>query len=189
VGCVIGGGCATVSFYAFIAAAPFFLGDRFGQSVEMIGVELFVLIGGVSIGNFISGRFASTTELTRVMLTANVMSLVSSIFLFAQLAAGLATAFSVIATMFVFSVGAGLCSPVVVTKAMSIRPSVAGSASGIYGSGQMLIGALCTAAVGIGQNQGLMAAGVLVVASVVAQASFQVVRKSAPEANRADGKR
>jgi DHA1 family bicyclomycin/chloramphenicol resistance-like MFS transporter len=181
IGCVIGGGCSTSALYAFIVAAPFLFGERFGQPVVMVGVDLFVLILGVCVGNLISVRLAARAGLTRVMLIANGLSLAASAALAAQLALGFATALGVMASMFVYFASAGLCSPAVVTKAMSIRRSVAGSASGIYGFGQMVIGAVCTAAVGLGHDHGLMAAGVLLVAAVIAQVSFQVVRARSPD--------
>jgi len=180
-GCVIGGGCSTASFYAFVAAAPFLFGERFGHSIAMVGVDLFELILGVCLGNLISVRLASRTGLNRVMLIASVLSLTCSVALVAQLALGFATALGVMAAMFVYCIAAGLCSPAVVTKAMSINRSVAGSASGIYGFGQMIIGALCTAAVGLGNDHGLAAASVLLVTAVIAQLAFQVVRRRSPD--------
>jgi DHA1 family bicyclomycin/chloramphenicol resistance-like MFS transporter len=175
-GCVIGGGCATVSLYAFITAAPFMLVERFGQSTTMVGVWLFTLIAGACVGNVISRRLASRVSLMGAMLAGNVVSLVCALVLVLALLLGGATLSSVMTAMFFYSVGAGLCSPAVVTKAMSVQPSVAGSAAGIYGCGQMVVGAACTATVGLGHDPGVSAAGVLLVASVVAQACFQVVR-------------
>ncbi|HYP82550.1 MAG TPA: multidrug effflux MFS transporter [Variovorax sp.] len=180
-GCVIGGGCATASFYAFVAAAPFLLGERFGQPVTMVGACLALLIVGVSIGNFASARLAARGRLTRIMLAGNTLSTACAAALMLQLAHGPASVTSVMATMFLYCVGAGICSPAVITKAMSIQPSVAGSASGIYGSGQMAIGAISTAAVGLGHDHGVMAAAVLLAASIVAQLSFRIVRRTAPD--------
>jgi DHA1 family bicyclomycin/chloramphenicol resistance-like MFS transporter len=181
IGCVIGGGCSTASFYAFIAAAPFVLGERFDEPVTMVGFQLFLLVVGVSLGNLITGRIARKVSLTHVLLIANGLCLSCATLLLVQLELDRANAWSITATMFLYCVGAGLCSPAVVTKAMSLQPAVAGSASGIYGCGQMTIGALCTAAVGLGHDHGLMAAGVLVVAGVIGQVSFQIVRFGSPD--------
>jgi DHA1 family bicyclomycin/chloramphenicol resistance-like MFS transporter len=177
-GCVVGGGCATTSLYAFITAAPFMLVERFGQSTTLVGVSLFVLIAGAGVGNVISRRLAARVSLMGAMLTANILSLTCAVLLVLQLALGIATMPGVMAAMFLYCVGAGLCSPAVVTKAMSVQPSVAGSAAGIYGCAQMVVGAACTAAVGLGHDPGLSAAVVLVVASLIASACFQVVRRS-----------
>jgi DHA1 family bicyclomycin/chloramphenicol resistance-like MFS transporter len=172
-GCVVGGGCATTSFYAFMTAAPFLLGGRFGQPMSMIGVDLLVLIAGVSLGNLICTRWRR--GVVRTLLLANRLSLAAATALILQLATGHVTAWSIVATMFIYCIGSGMCSPVVVSKAMSIEPSVTGSASGIYGFGQMLVGAACTTGVGLGRDAGLSAAIVLLVACGVAQASFMVV--------------
>jgi len=40
-----------VGLYAFVAAAPFLFGERFGQSVNMVGIDLFMLMVGISLGN------------------------------------------------------------------------------------------------------------------------------------------
>ncbi|MBP1888140.1 hypothetical protein [Sinorhizobium mexicanum] len=61
--------------------------------------------------------------------------------------------------MILFSFGVGVASPMALSEALSVNPSVAGSASGIYGCVQMAIGALCAATGGFGENPAL-AAGV-----------------------------
>ncbi|MGN6462589.1 MAG: Bcr/CflA family drug resistance efflux transporter, partial [Pseudolabrys sp.] len=75
-------------------------------------------------------------------------------------------------TIVVLCFGAGIASPTALAEAMSINPSIAGSASGLYGFAQMAIGALCTALGGLGGNHALAAALVLAGAGVIAQFAF-----------------
>jgi DHA1 family bicyclomycin/chloramphenicol resistance-like MFS transporter len=77
-----------------------------------------------------------------------------------------------LATRFVFCMGAGMCSPAVSTMAMSVNPRVTGSAAGLYGFTQMAIGAICTSLASIGSNHALAAAGTMVGAGIVGQAGF-----------------
>ena len=49
------------------------------------------------------------------------------------------------AAIVVYTIGAGVASPNALTLAVSVNRKVTGSASGLYGSTQMVVGALCTA--------------------------------------------
>ena len=82
----------------------------------------------------------------------------------------------VIGCMFVFSLGSGTASPAALSEAISVNPNVIGSASGLYGFGQMAIGAICTTLAGFGGNPALGATLVMAVAGMIAQASFWGVR-------------
>jgi len=92
--------------------------------------------------------------------------------------------------MFFFAAGAGVASPAALTQAISVNPNVVGSASGLYGFSQMGVGAICTAATGLGRDPALASALVLVIAGVIAQASFFVAtRYRAPPAYPTDASR
>ena len=88
-----------------------------------------------------------------------------------------ATLAGVIGTMFAFSVGVGAAAPAALVQAISVNPRVTGTASGLYGSVQMAVGAALVALAGLGQNPALASAVVLVAAGIVAQASFWVARR------------
>jgi len=175
IGCVVGGGCSTSAFYAFIASAPFIFVDRFHEPASKVGVYLFVLIIGVSFGYTISGRLARRVSTSTLIVCANGCTVLCSASLLVEFATSHATPLGIVATMFVYCVGAGMCSPVAVTKAMSIMPSVAGSASGIFGFGQMTIGAVCTTVAGLGQDKGIMTASVLLAAALIGQVGFRIM--------------
>jgi MFS transporter, DHA1 family, multidrug resistance protein len=57
---------------------------------------------------------------------------------------------------------------------MSVNRHVLGSASGLYGFIQMAVGAALTALAGFGRDPALAAGVVLVLAGIVAQASFWI---------------
>jgi DHA1 family bicyclomycin/chloramphenicol resistance-like MFS transporter len=82
--------------------------------------------------------------------------------------------------MFVFSIGVGAAAPAALVKAISVNPRVTGTASGLYGSVQMAVGAALVALAGVGANPALASAAVLLAAGVVAQASFWVARNQRP---------
>jgi MFS transporter, DHA1 family, multidrug resistance protein len=70
--------------------------------------------------------------------------------------------------------------PAALVKAISVNPRVTGTASGLYGSIQMAVGAALVALAGLGANPALASALVLLGAGVVAQASFWVARNGSP---------
>jgi DHA1 family bicyclomycin/chloramphenicol resistance-like MFS transporter len=82
------------------------------------------------------------------------------------------------AAIMVYTVGAGVASPNALTLAVSVNPKVTGSASGLYGSTQMAVGAVCSGLAGIGGDPGLAAATVIAAASILAQVCFWIALRS-----------
>ncbi len=173
-GFAIGGGCATTSMYAFVAAAPFVFIDELHRAPDEVGPYITVLILGVWIGSMLASRLVSRVPTRRLLIGANALSLAGALVLLAAVLTGHLSVLLVIVTMFVFTLGVGTAAPAALTEAISIDPAVIGSASGLYGFTQMVVGALCTALVGIGGSPSLAAALVLTGAGLVAQAAFGI---------------
>jgi MFS transporter, DHA1 family, multidrug resistance protein len=114
------------------------------------------------------------------VVVANALSVVAAASLLALLIADRATLVGIVVTMFAFSVGVGAAAPAALVQAISVNPRVTGTASGLYGSIQMAVGAALVALAGFGANPALASAAVLLAAGVVAQASFWVARNGSP---------
>ncbi|MGF7162762.1 DHA1 family bicyclomycin/chloramphenicol resistance-like MFS transporter [Rhodoligotrophos appendicifer] len=171
-GFAIGGGCATTSLYAFIAAAPFIFEDHLHQTARQVGVYLAILISGVWLGSAIMSRLVTRSSIKQLLIGSSLISLsAAAVYLCIVLAGGLSV-IAAVASIFVFSVGAGIASPVALTEAISVNAKVIGSASGLYGFTQMMIAALCTALVGLGRDPSISAGIVLVGAALVGQLAF-----------------
>jgi MFS transporter, DHA1 family, multidrug resistance protein len=175
-GYAIGGGCATTSLYAFVACAPFIFVDRLHLPSASVGLYLALLVSGLWLGSLLASQLITRFSLTRFVVVANAVSVVAAASLLALLLADRATLAGIIVTMFAFSVGVGAAAPAALVKAISVNPRVTGTASGLYGSIQMAIGAALVALAGLGANPALASALVLLGAGVVAQASFWVAR-------------
>ncbi len=119
-------------------------------------------------------------SLTRFVVVANAVSVVAAASLLGLLLADRATLARIIVTMFAFSVGVGAAAPAALVKAISVNPRVTGTASGLYGSIQMAVGAILAALAGLGANPALASALVLLGAGIVAQTSFWVARNGSP---------
>lgn len=176
----IGGGCATTSIYAFLASAPFIFVQEMHRPPHEVALYLGLLVAGLSVGNALASRLIGRVSVEHLMLRANALSLASAALLLVVLLAGQLHWWLVLALLLVFNVGAGMTSPAALTRTLSVHPDLVGSAAGLYGAIQMVVGALCTAAVGLGHDPALAMATVLVGASTLSQLGFRdALRKPA----------
>ena len=177
VGFALGGGCATTSFYGFIAAAPFIFAELH-RPVHEVGVSLMLLIVGVSIGNIVASRLIGRWRIEQLLMAGNGLSLAAAAVVLAAFAAFHPDALTIVAIMVVYCVGAGVCSPAVSTLSISVDPRLTGSAAGLYGFMQMAVGALCTTLAGFGRDPAISACAVLLGAAVLAQLSFRIALRT-----------
>jgi DHA1 family bicyclomycin/chloramphenicol resistance-like MFS transporter len=175
----IGGGCATTSVYAFLAAAPFIFIDELHRPSREVGLYLALLVSGIWLGSVLASRLISRISLKRLLIGANAVGCVAALALLAIVLSGRLGVALTIGVMFVFCVGVGVAAPVALTQAISVKPRVVGSASGLYGFAQMAVGAVCTALAGLGADAALSAALVLAGASLIGQASFWIAARRA----------
>jgi len=174
VGFALGGGCATTSVYAFLAAAPFIFVNELHQPVQAVGVYAGLMILGMAVGNALTSRLSRTLPANRLLRIGNSLSLISAIVLLAIALLGRLTVMNTIGIMLFFTCGCGMTSPAALVKAVSIDARRVGSAAGLYGFTQMAIGAACTALAAVGHDPALSALTVMVVATAFAQVAFTV---------------
>jgi DHA1 family bicyclomycin/chloramphenicol resistance-like MFS transporter len=178
-GFAAGGGCATTSFYGFIAAAPFIFINELHRPLHEVGLYLGLLIVGVSIGNILAGRLIGRfTTIERLLVAGNLVSLAAALAVLAAFVWLRPGVVAIEALMIVYCVGAGMCSPAVSTLSISVDPRLIGSAAGLYGFLQMTIGAACTTLAGLGHDPAIAACAVLVGASLLAQAAFRIALRT-----------
>jgi len=178
VGFAVGGGCATTSMYAFIAAAPFVFVDQLHRSIHEASVAIAILVSGMWLGSVLTSRLITRVSVQRLLVRSNLLSVIAAfVFLAGTLLDRLSVPF-VVVTVFVFTVGVGMASPTALAQAISVDPQVIGSASGLYGFTQMTVGAFCTSLVALGSgNPALAAALVLAGTGVLAQLCFWVAAR------------
>jgi DHA1 family bicyclomycin/chloramphenicol resistance-like MFS transporter len=176
-GYAVGGACATTSLYAFIACAPFIFVDRLHVPSASVGVYLALLVSGLWLGSLLASRLIGRFSLVRFLVAANGLSVAAAAAFLAMVIADRATLIGIVGTMFAFSVGVGAAAPAALVQAISVNPRVTGTASGLYGSIQMAVGAALVALVGLGAKPALASASLLLASGVVAQASFWLARR------------
>jgi DHA1 family bicyclomycin/chloramphenicol resistance-like MFS transporter len=177
-GFAIGGGCATTSMYAFIAASPFIFVHELHRPIVEVGPYLAILFLGVWIGSMLASRLLRVVPIKPLLIGANAISVIAAFVLLAAVLSGHLSVVLAVGSMFVYTIGVGTASPAALTEAISVNRMVIGSASGLYGFAQMGVGALCTALAGLGQSPALAAAVVVAGAGIVAQASFWIAFRS-----------
>ncbi|HEY2256639.1 MAG TPA: multidrug effflux MFS transporter [Variovorax sp.] len=174
VGYSVGGGCATTSMYAFIAAAPFIFANQLHRSIHEASFYIALLVSGVWLGSALTSHLIAKVAVERLLVRSNLASVLAAfVFLGGTLSGHLSVPFTVV-TIFVFTVGVGMAAPTALTQAISVDPRVIGSAAGLYGFTQMTVGAFCTSLAGLGGNPALAAGLVLAGAGIVAQLSFWI---------------
>jgi MFS transporter, DHA1 family, multidrug resistance protein len=172
VGYTIGGACATTSMYAFIVAAPFIFINGLHRPPHEVGLYLGLLAVGVSVGSAAASYVIGRVSLERMIVGANLLSVFAALTLLGVTLFDRLTVTSALASMGLFTVGAGMVSPGALAKAVGVNPWMIGSASGLYGFAQMTIGAVCASLAGLGENPALAAASVIAVAGLISQAAF-----------------
>ncbi len=143
-GYALGGACTTTSFYAFMAASPFIFTNLLHQTPQRIGVYYMFLMVGLAAGGFSANRLAGRVPAARILLGANLVSMAAATLFLLSWAAGALSVVSVVGSIALFMMGAGIASPFALTAAISVNPNAIGAASGLYGCVQMTYGALCT---------------------------------------------
>lgn len=173
----IGGGCATTGMYAFIAAAPFIFMEQLHTSKAQVGLYLGMVMAGMAVGNLLTRQLIRRWPVERLMMGGNLLSLICASLLLLLILLNQLSIPAVVTLMGLFSLGAGLTSPAALSKALDIHPELTGSAAGVYGCTQMLVGALCTLAASLGSNPALSATCVLLIASAIGQLGFRAALK------------
>lgn len=179
-GYAIGGGFATTSMYAFIATAPFIFVQELGRPAYEAGPYLSLLVLGVWAGSLLASRLVGRVPMGRLLVCANAVSVAAAFVFLGTVLIGQLSMTVTVVTMFLFTVGVGTAAPAALTQAISVNPQVIGSASGLYGFIQMLVGAACTSLAGIGPHPALAAGLVLAASGVAGQVAFAVaIRRGA----------
>lgn len=135
-------------FFSFLGGAPFIAANMLDMTPATYGLYFMMVAAGYILGNGISGRFSGRVGIGRMIIggTAVLVVAVSAIAL--PFALGLVHPLSLFAPMFVVGIGNGMTLPNAIAGAVSVRPDLAGAASGLSGSLQMGAGGLASALVG-----------------------------------------
>lgn len=143
--------CAAFSiggFYAFITGAPLVAAAWFDLSPAMLGLGIGIITGGFMVGNFVTGRLAARTQLTTMILIGRIVATVGPLMGLLLFVSGAGSVWVFFGSAIFVGFGNGLTVANATVGLMSVRPKLAGSASGLSGAMTVALGAALTMATG-----------------------------------------
>jgi len=129
-------------FFAFLAGAPYLVIELQHQGPTTFGAWYMLASIGYMAGNFLSGRFAERVGVDRILAAGIIVTVVGVALVAAAYAAFPASTAAVFIAAMPIWIGNGLTMPSTTASALSVRPELAGTASGLLGAGQLGIGAV-----------------------------------------------
>ena len=143
--------CQTFSlgaFYVYITGAALVGASAFGLSTAAIGIAVGAITGGFALGSYLSGRLAGRFPLFVTLVAGRLAAFSGLLAGLLLMALGILHPVTyTVAVMFV-GLGNGLTLPSASSGVMSVRPKLAGSASGLSGALAVAGGAVLTVLTG-----------------------------------------
>ena len=142
------------SFFAFLGGAPYVATEVFGQPASMTGLFLGAPALGYAIGNFLSGRYSVRFGIDRMIASGCVVQMIGLSLSLLVSYAGYGSAWTFFGFVICVGLGNGLVLPNSTAGMLSVRPHLAGTASGIGGAIMIGGGAMLAATAGVVLEQG-----------------------------------
>lgn len=146
------------TFFAYLGGGPFVGSDVFNLTPEVFGYYFGAPALGYFLGNFVTGRVAKSVELNVILLWGSLITLAGMCAGTLLFAAGAQTPVVFFGCMSFIGLGNGLILPSGMAGLMSVRPHLAGTASGVAGAIMTAGGASLSAYAGalLGPTTGAM---------------------------------
>ncbi|MFM9858815.1 multidrug effflux MFS transporter [Pseudoxanthobacter sp. M-2] len=146
---------ASAVFFAFIGGAPHIAPTVLGISPAVYGAYSALLSIGYIIGNFLSGRYAARVGIPRMIHLGNLIAFAALPLMGLAAVLGANQPIWFFGAMVLVSIGNGVCLPSAIAGAVSVRPDLAGAASGLTGAFHISLAAATTVLVGALLDAGL----------------------------------
>ncbi|MDF1853902.1 multidrug effflux MFS transporter [Pseudooceanicola sp.] len=175
--------CAALSvstFHIFVTAAPLVAPAQFGMGTAELGMWMGSITLGFMIGTAITSRMSRSYPLTTMIIAGRVLAIVGIGVPGLILAAGYVSEPLFFGAMILSGIGNGLTSPNANAGSISVRPHLAGSASGLSSALIVATGAVVTTLTGslVTKDNGLILVPVMmVIASVLGLLAALYVRR------------
>jgi DHA1 family bicyclomycin/chloramphenicol resistance-like MFS transporter len=136
------------AFFAYLGGAPFVGSVVFGMSPGELGLYFGAPAIGYFTGNFLTGRYATRLGVNRMVLLGCIMNGFGVGLLILFFLAGAGTPYSFFGLMTFVGLGNGMSIPNATAGMLSVRPHLAGTASGLGGAIMLAGGAALSALAG-----------------------------------------
>lgn len=148
-GYALAAGFSSGAFFAYLGGAPFVGQEVFGMSPAQLGFFFGAPAVGYFTGNFITGRYAVRFGVDRMVVWGCVVNAAGGLVSLLIFQLGYGTPASFFGMMTLVGLGNGLCIPNATAGMLSVRPHLAGTASGLGGAIMIGGGAALSAWVGV----------------------------------------
>jgi len=125
---------ASGAFFSFLGGGPFVATEILGMKPSELGFYFVFIALGYMTGNFLSGRFAQQIGINRMMAAGCVISGLGMALSLVLFLLGLDHPLSFFGPIFFLGLGNGITLPSANAGIVSVRPHLAGSASGLGGA-------------------------------------------------------
>ncbi len=122
------------AFFAYLGGAPFIGTEVFGLSAAEVGIYFGAPAVGYFLGNFLSGRFSVRFGVNRMVLWGSILNAIGVAISAVIFLTGMGTALSFFSFMTFVGIGNGMTIPNATSGALSVRPHLAATASGLSGA-------------------------------------------------------
>lgn len=119
------------AFFVFLTGAPFVAAEIYGFAPGAVGIVLGVTPLGYFMGSFAAGRLSERTSGAAMMIWGRWIGLAGPALALALIFIGADTAYVIFGSMITIGLANGISMPAASTGTMSVRPELAGSASGL----------------------------------------------------------
>ncbi|MEP1328819.1 multidrug effflux MFS transporter [Pseudophaeobacter sp.] len=135
-------------FYAFITGAPLVAAAWFDLNPAQLGLGIGIITCGFMVGNFVTGRLALKVELINLVLAGRLAATIGPVVGLGLFLSGFGSIWAFFGSAICVGFGNGLTVANASAGLMSVRPHLAGSASGLSGALVVALGAVMTTLTG-----------------------------------------
>lgn len=168
-------------FFAFLGGAPYVAERIMGLEPAIYGLWFGILALGYASGSFLAGRFTERLGVARMILAGSALAVAAVASLPLLSLGGFDGPAALFFPMAVVGLSNGIALPSAISGAISVRPEIAGAASGLSGAVQMGTGAILATASGAvlaGGDSAVPMFAIMAGAALLALATAVLIQRS-----------
>ncbi|WP_293452395.1 multidrug effflux MFS transporter [Planktotalea sp.] len=142
-------GLTSGAFFAYLGGAPYVGTEIFDLSPSVLGFYFGAPALGYFLGNFVSGRYSIRIGINNMVLYGAIVATVATGLSLLIFGFGFGTPASFFGFMTLVGIGNGMTIPNATSGMLSVRPHIAGTASGLGGALMIGFGAILSALAGL----------------------------------------
>ena len=127
-------GFASGTFFAYLGGAPLIGSSFYELSPPVLGFYFGLTAFGYMLGNFTSGRWSASFGINRMILAGSVLMIACPVGAAIALFQGVEHPLGFFAFFVIMGIGNGIILPNATAGTLSVRPHLAGTASGVGGA-------------------------------------------------------